>query len=145
VQAACEVVGIAGTIVRDNIASGTALFGIRAGPSSIVSGNVVGNSDNAIVAGPDSIVSDNVVRTGGGGLFAGPSSRVSGNNVNSVEVGIGVGPGSTVSGNTAHRPDSSDETILVDCPSNVIGNTATGRLVLNGDGCTNIDNLVISP
>jgi hypothetical protein len=33
---------------------------------------------------------------------------------------------------------------VVDCPSNVIGNAATGysnNLVLSGTGCTNIDNL----
>ena len=48
-----------------------------------------------------------------------------------------------MSSNTAR--DNRGIGIDVECPSNVIGNTATGNagenLVLFGEGCTNIDNL----
>ena len=67
---------------------------------------------------------------------------MSGNQAIVTDGGLFVGRGSTVSGNTV-ASDSNVNT-GVTCPSNVIGNTVTGNLVLNGEGCTNIDNLVIS-
>ena len=102
VLASCDVDGIAGSIVRDNIASGLIGAGIRAGRSSIVSGNDAGsNSGVGIRAGDNSIISDNIA-AGDLGIGAGSQSRVSGNNVFASDGSIHVGPGSTVSGNTAH-------------------------------------------
>jgi hypothetical protein len=146
-----EVTGIGasgGSAVSGNIVSGLlANNGIIAGRNSIISGNVASNSGNVAISGGDgSIVSDNVVTTSDFGISAGSRSTVSGNNVGALDGGIFVGPGSTVSGNTAHFADEgSGINISVTCPSNVIGNTVTGDLVLNGAGCTNIDNLVASP
>lgn len=78
------------------------------------------------------------------GIFTGPFSTVSGNTVLRFR-GILARLGSTVSGNTAlAREEGGENGIQVNCPSNVIGNTATGdasNLVLSGAGCTNIDNL----
>ena len=73
---------------------------------------------------------------------------MSGNTVAATDSGHFAGPGSTVSGNTAHAEGFGGEVVdafNVTCPSNVIGNTATGRLNFLGEGCTNIDNLVILP
>jgi hypothetical protein len=81
-----------------------------------------------------------------GAILAGPGSTISNNTVEGIN-GIFARPGgSTVSGNTAlaSEVDGGDTGITVDCPSNVIGNTATGyasNLVLSGAGCTNIDNV----
>jgi hypothetical protein len=52
-----------------------------------------------------------------------------------------VGQGSTVIGNTASGLISG---ISVDCPSNVIDNTAVNSqrgILLNGDGCHSEDNI----
>ena len=49
-----------------------------------------------------------------------------------------------MSGNTVQEDGGGTSGIEVACPSNVIGNTVTGfpeNLLLNGAGCTNIDNL----
>jgi hypothetical protein len=61
---------------------------------------------------------------------------------------IAVGPDSTVIGNTAAPlvgDGSADFGLVVDCPSNVTDNTATGsaegNLVLNGAGCNNTNNV----
>jgi hypothetical protein len=147
VRADCEEAGIsAGS--DSNVSGNTAralIFGLSAGSDSIISGNVVTSSDVAIRAGSGSIVSGNVVTQSDFGISAGSLSTVSGNNVGAIDQGIGVGRGSLVSGNNAHPQSEGDEpagpAFAVTCPSNVIGNTATGDLVLNGAGCTNIDNL----
>jgi hypothetical protein len=133
----------ADSIVSDNIVFG-AVFGISAGPDSIVSGNVARSNDSTISAGEGSIVSDNVVSQGDFGLSAGALSTVSGHNVGATDVGIIAGRGSLVSGNNAHPQSEGEEpteAFSVRCPSNVIGNTATGNRSLSGEGCTNIDNL----
>jgi hypothetical protein len=140
-----------GSIVTGNTASGTDVA-ISAGSNSIVSSNVTSSGENTLSAGSGSIVSNNIVASGDFGLSVGSLSTVSGNNVGAIDLGIFAGPGSTVSGNTAHPQSEGDDpagpAIEVRCPSNVIGNTATGafeNLILNGDGCTNIDNLAPRP
>jgi hypothetical protein len=141
--------------------------GIATGSSSMISGNTVSGSPFPIAAGFGSTISGNTTRGGQFGITAGNFSTVSGNNVVGGGVGIFTGFGSIVSGNTSSGSDPSIFTglgstvtgntakeegnggggsagIVVDCPSNVIGNTATGysnNLVLSGAGCTNIDNL----
>ena len=135
------------------------MFGIFAGPLSIVSGNTVRTEEFGIEAGPLSIVSGNTVRANG--IFAGANSTVSGNTVGGGAPGIGAGPGSTISGNTvlplgngifaapearsAAIPSRAGKSALRLAASNVIGNTATNNvvanLVLSGAGCTNVDNL----
>jgi hypothetical protein len=101
-------------------------LGVTVGPRSIVSGNRVFAALAAITTGSGSIVSGNVVTVDiDHGIQAGVGSTVSGNTVQGLEADVGVG-------------------ISVECPSNVIGNTATQfaeNLTLSGDGCTNIDNL----
>jgi hypothetical protein len=147
VRADCEETGISAG--SDSIVSGNTaralVFGISAGSDSIISGNVATSSDSAIRAGSGSIVSRNVVAQSDFGISAGSLSTVSGNNVGAIDVGISAGPGSLVGGNNAHPQSEGDEpegpAFAVTCPSNVIGNTATGDLLLNGAGCTNIDNL----
>jgi hypothetical protein len=56
-----------------------------------------------------------------------------------------VSAGSTVIGNTV---DSNFIGLVVDCPSNVTDNTATGNdlhnLVLNGKGCKSLERLGLS-
>ena len=54
-----------------------------------------------------------------------------------------IGQGSTVIGNTAMFSDA-EFGISVSCPSNVTNNTAVNNarnLVLNGNGCTNTNNV----
>jgi hypothetical protein len=53
-----------------------------------------------------------------------------------------IGQGSTVIGNTALNPGFPEPSgFLVSCPSNVTDNTTNSRLVLNGDGCNNTNNV----
>jgi hypothetical protein len=114
-----------GSIVRGNTASSGLIRGIAAGRFSIVSGNTVD------------------ARTEGG-ISAGPGSIVRGNTLLNGDPVMVVLPGSTVSGNTL-LCEVGCTGMRVECPSNVIGNTATGygpNLGLIGEGCTNIDNLV---
>jgi hypothetical protein len=150
-RADCADVGIsvgASSTVSGSQVTSNGPHAILAGSSGIVSGNVAISFDNlAIEAADNSIISDNVAGGDFGGIRAGSSSTVSGNNVRSTdEGGIFAGPGSTVSGNTVRFPEEEgvSNNIAVACPSNVIGNTAP-ELVLIGEGCTNIDNLVTSP
>jgi hypothetical protein len=147
VRADCAQAGItigSSSIVSGNQADGGAFEGISAGAFSIVSGNVARAFSNvAISAGGVSIVSDNIT-DGDFGISAGPGSTVSGNQATVTDGGLSVGRGSTVSGNTIDSENFVVDTTVA-CPSNVIGNTVTGNLVLDGEGCTNINNLVISP
>jgi hypothetical protein len=131
------------SIVRNNIVQNNRGFGIAA--MGTVSGNIAfGNAFGIVAPGPGSNVTGNLARNNSSeGIVA--SGTVTGNTSNENGTsGIRVfDQGSTVSGNTAARNGGTG--ILVVCPSNVIGNTATnntgGNLVLDGAGCTNIDNL----
>jgi hypothetical protein len=121
-------------------------FGITAGNFSTVSGNNVVGGGVGIFTGFGSIVSGNTSSGSDPSIFTGLGSIVSGN-IAAGPVGILAGLGSMVNGNTAKEEGNGgggSAGIVVDCPSNVIGNTATGysnNLVLSGAGCTNIDNL----
>jgi parallel beta-helix repeat protein len=132
-----------GSIISGNAVQGGGEIDIGAGPNSIISGNTLLASGSGISSGDGSIVSGNTVSGGDGSISAGGGNTVSGNTVvNANREGIYALPGSTVRGNTVSG--GADVGIAVRCPSNVIGNTATGTgagLVLTGDGCTNIDNL----
>jgi len=106
-------------------------FGISA--TGIVKGNtVVGcSSHEGFGISATGIVTGNTVS--GSGTFA----------------GMAIGQGSTVIGNASTNNGVGGEGagfgIAVDCPSNVTDNTAVNNfganLVLNGDGCTNTDNV----
>jgi parallel beta-helix repeat protein len=103
--------GISATgIVRDNIAFNNGVFGIAAG--GIVTGNV---ADGA--GGQDT------------GITVKEGSTVTGNTaMGNFNRGIQVSKGSTVIGNTVSGfpiPGNPSIGLFVECPSNVIGNTAT--------------------
>jgi hypothetical protein len=87
---------------------------------------VVGETHNGISGG--GTVTGNYVFSNGRGTPPGP--------------GMEVSAGSTVIGNTV---DSNFIGLVVDCPSNVTDNTATGNdlhnLVLNGKGCKSSNNV----
>lgn len=76
------------------------------------------------------------------GFALGPRSVVSGNVVSGNGTGIAVGSGSLVSGN--HVSSNAGRGILVDCPSNIVGNTSVFNLGADisefGAGCTRANN-----
>ena len=119
-----------GAIVRGNTASNNFGNGIAAG--GIVSGNTaLSNDRHGIIAS---------------GIISGNFAEGNGSAGNCPERGGCAGiialSGSTVSGNTAFRNPAVG--ITVECPSNVIGNTATfngENLVLDGEGCNSFQNL----
>ena len=87
------------------------------------------------------IVRGNVVRNAVTGILGG--GIVTGNYAAANGVGFDIDPGSTVIGNLAD--DNTSVGIRVSCPSNVTDNTAVnnpqGNLVLNGNGCSNTNNV----
>jgi hypothetical protein len=119
-----EQIAVEHTIVHDN-----ANIGIWVGPNSRVIGNTVSRNANAgIVAALDSLVSGN-------------TAARNGINAGGIVPGILVGPMSTVSGNTA---SDNGQGMFVNCPSNIVGNTAVGNqagnIIENGAGCTRDNN-----
>jgi hypothetical protein len=119
-----EQIAVEHTIVHDN-----ANIGIWVGANSRVSGNTVSrNGNSGIVAGLDSLVTGN-------------TAAKNGINAAGIIPGILVGPMSTVSGNTA---SDNGQGMYVNCPSNIVGNTAVGNQFGNiieiGSGCTRANN-----
>ncbi len=147
-----NVIGIhaadAGTI-ENNVADGNGGIGINTGDHCRIAGNSAGGSlGNGIRTGNHSVVIGNATYgTAGTGILAGDGGTLADNTsaANFVR-GIEAGAGSTVARNTVRDNGAitNGDGIKVTCPSNVIGNTATGspnNLVLNGVGCNDIDNL----
>jgi parallel beta-helix repeat protein len=125
----------------------TTTNGINAGPNALISSNVVTGGSGigtGIVAGTNSLINGNTVSGSTYGIQGGTNSTVSGNTVsNSYSAGIYVGEYSTVSGNTA---TSNYYGIVVDCPVNLLGNTALANGSENifyrtGSGCHSANNL----
>jgi hypothetical protein len=153
IEAGAETTGIA---VRNGSISNF-FFGVNlAGSGSVVEGlRVMGSApiDGAVGIAAAGIVKGNIVA----GINAGPGTGtgiratgiVTGNYaMNNRIFGIAVGQGSTVIGNTATGTSRSGGAgISVDCPSNVIDNTAVnnsgpeGNLLLNGTGCNDTNNV----
>jgi parallel beta-helix repeat protein len=134
-----------GIAVRNGTIAGFEFGAFLQATGSIVEGlRVVGNTSVGMFVSPGGIVRGNTaVGNGIHGIVA--VGTVSGNTAEDNGTGIGIlisSGGSTVSGNTARN--NRGVGISVFCPSNVIGNTATGNaggnLTLRA-GCTNIDNL----
>ena len=124
--------------------------GINVGPGALLRSNLITGVTqgfvlgNGIVAGVYSTIVGNTVTASTFGIQAASNSTVSGNTVsNSNSVAINVGIYSTVSGNTA---TNSNTGILVNCPANLLGNTALanafGNISYNsGSGCNSANNL----
>jgi len=113
------------------------------GRGSIVEGLRVSGLFFGIVAA--GIVKGNtVVVPVGTGISA--AGIITGNFVINCDLNYSIGEGSTVIGNTAvGDPHKSTVGFRVACPSNVTDNTAVnndqGKLVLNGAGCNNTNNV----
>jgi hypothetical protein len=118
--------------------------------SGVVEGlRIFSNRIGGVASG---IVRDNIVtRNGGisgfrgGGLSA--TGIVTGNYVHSNDTGLAAGQGSTVIGNTV-TDNNNISGLTVACPSNVTNNTVInrtieGNFVLEGEGCTNTNNVVV--
>jgi parallel beta-helix repeat protein len=88
------------------------------------------------------VVTDNSVSGLSQGTGISASGTVRGNTATNNQIGIVVEAGSTVIGNTA--TNNTQIGIEANCPSVLVHNTATNNgtnLVLNGQGCTNKDNV----
>jgi parallel beta-helix repeat protein len=113
--------------------------------SSLISGNIANGSNVGISIGDNSTVTANTaVRNGFGIGGGGANSTISGNTAalntfGGIDVG---GQNLTISGNTASSNGGNG--IVVRCPGNVIGNTATNNgstdIFEVGAGCTRTNN-----
>jgi hypothetical protein len=142
-------ISVSGIAVRNGSITnfGTAVD-LSLGHASIVE-EVRAYSNNAGILIGDGIVRANTVFGAyfNSGIGTGAAATVIDNYVNTSTMhadGVDIGQGSTVIGNTVvHAPYVG---IGVVCPSNVIGNTATGslfgqNLVLDGNGCNSQSNV----
>jgi hypothetical protein len=123
-------------------ANGSIVEGLRV--SGDGAGTNVGIVANGIVRGNTVIGIFGIGPGHGDGISA--TGTVTGNYVTgSRGAQIAVGQGSTVIGNTVGPAPSADFGLVVDCPSNVTDNTATGsaatNLLLSGTGCNNTNNV----
>jgi len=135
---------VIGNLVHENFQ------GLRAGPDSLVAGNVAReNSFAGIVVDAGSVVRGNTAKDNGrNGISVGEGSVVAENTATGNATfggsfpGITVGAGSVVRANAARA--NGDRGIFVWCPSSVVGNAAVGNpagnLALVNLGCADADN-----
>jgi parallel beta-helix repeat protein len=130
--------------IKDCAALGNGGDGIVVGNHGIVSGTLAnGNGNYGIVTGTVTLTGNTVDSNAVGGIFTGSNSTVIGNTASNHTSGAGftVGLGSTITGNTS---SANQNGFLLNCPSNLIGNTAVGDVSpsnATGNGCNQVNNL----
>lgn len=145
------------SIVSGNVASGNGAsvgngVGINTGAFTTISRNNTSNNhgDGIGASSDDTIVENTSSGNTANGIDVTPGCTISGNTTD-ANGGIGIvatngdGPNnSTISGNTAYLNGTAG--IFVNCPANLVGNTALGNasgsnnISTNGSGCTRANN-----
>lgn len=132
-----------GSMIKFGVGIGLLSYSLLDVPGNVIERVRISNMAGWGVGGGSATVRDSVF-TGNGNTAMGlnEGSLVTGNRVVGNKAGIAVAQGSVVSGNVVHSNGNSG--IVANCPSLVLGNTATGstfNLTLFGAGCTSDHNV----
>lgn len=136
-----------GASVRSSFFTKTAddNWALRVGRGSIIKDSIFSGNAIAASVGPGSVVINNIAKDNGfDSMNIGGTSVVAGNVIlDTSDEGMHVGPLSVIVNNAA---SGSEPDLLIDCPSNLLGNAANALSTLTTDGaCTLNDNLFLFP